>query len=91
MLGFSYAAVPFYQIFCQTTGFGGTIQRTQELSLQNLKPLDQAGPETTLFSNRTTSQFETNKETNSQMSFGQQNAAQLLTVHFNADTSPNLP
>jgi cytochrome c oxidase assembly protein Cox11 len=32
MLGLSYAAVPFYQIFCQTTGFGGTIQRSEELT-----------------------------------------------------------
>ena len=26
MLGFSYASVPLYQLFCQATGFGGTIQ-----------------------------------------------------------------
>jgi cytochrome c oxidase assembly protein subunit 11 len=36
MLGLSYAAVPFYQIFCQTTGFGGTIQRAQALESPNL-------------------------------------------------------
>jgi cytochrome c oxidase assembly protein subunit 11 len=27
MLGLAYASVPLYQIFCQTTGFGGTTQR----------------------------------------------------------------
>ena len=26
MIGMSYAAVPLYQIFCQITGFGGTVQ-----------------------------------------------------------------
>lgn len=29
MVGLSYAAVPFYRIFCQATGFGGTTQRAQ--------------------------------------------------------------
>ena len=28
-LGATYAAVPLYKIFCQTTGFGGTTQRVQ--------------------------------------------------------------
>ena len=27
MIGMSYAAVPLYKAFCQTTGFGGTTQR----------------------------------------------------------------
>jgi cytochrome c oxidase assembly protein subunit 11 len=27
MLGLSFAAVPLYQMFCQTTGYGGTTQR----------------------------------------------------------------
>ena len=31
MLMLSYAAVPLYRIFCQVTGFGGTIQRSAEL------------------------------------------------------------
>ena len=26
MLGFSYASVPLYQLYCQATGFGGTVQ-----------------------------------------------------------------
>jgi cytochrome c oxidase assembly protein subunit 11 len=32
MLGFAFAAVPLYQMFCQKTGFGGTTQRAAELS-----------------------------------------------------------
>ncbi len=32
MLGLSYAAVPLYKIFCQITGYGGTIQRAEEKS-----------------------------------------------------------
>jgi cytochrome c oxidase assembly protein subunit 11 len=27
MLGLAYAAVPLYQMFCRTTGYGGTVQR----------------------------------------------------------------
>lgn len=37
MLALSYAAVPFYQIFCQTTGFGGTIQRVEEFTTSATK------------------------------------------------------
>lgn len=32
MLGVSYAAVPLYELFCQVTGYGGTIQRTEQFS-----------------------------------------------------------
>jgi cytochrome c oxidase assembly protein subunit 11 len=32
MLGVSYAAVPLYELFCQVTGYGGTIQRAEQLS-----------------------------------------------------------
>jgi cytochrome c oxidase assembly protein subunit 11 len=30
MIGMSYAAVPLYKAFCQTTGFGGTTQRAMK-------------------------------------------------------------
>jgi cytochrome c oxidase assembly protein subunit 11 len=30
MIGMSYAAVPLYKAFCQTTGFGGTTQRVEK-------------------------------------------------------------
>lgn len=29
MLGFAYASVPLYRLFCQVTGFGGTTQRAE--------------------------------------------------------------
>ncbi|MEM9422352.1 MAG: cytochrome c oxidase assembly protein [Pseudomonadota bacterium] len=32
MVGLSFAAVPLYQAFCRVTGWGGTTQRTVELS-----------------------------------------------------------
>ncbi|WP_299867706.1 cytochrome c oxidase assembly protein [uncultured Hoeflea sp.] len=32
MLGVSYAAVPLYELFCQVTGYGGTIQRAEQMS-----------------------------------------------------------
>lgn len=27
MLGFSYASIPLYQIYCQASGFNGTVQK----------------------------------------------------------------
>ena len=30
MIGMAYAAVPFYKLFCQVTGYGGTTQRAEE-------------------------------------------------------------
>ena len=27
MIGMAYAAVPFYKLFCQVTGYGGTTRR----------------------------------------------------------------
>ena len=32
MLALSYAAVPLYQIFCQVTGYGGTVQQAEKAS-----------------------------------------------------------
>lgn len=32
MAGMSYAAVPLYELFCQVTGYGGTIQRVEQYS-----------------------------------------------------------
>ena len=29
MVGMAYAAVPFYQAFCQATGYGGTVRRVE--------------------------------------------------------------
>jgi cytochrome c oxidase assembly protein subunit 11 len=34
MVGASFAAVPFYNWFCRTTGYGGTTQRTETLPTQ---------------------------------------------------------
>ena len=32
MIGMAYAAVPLYKIFCQVTGYGGTIRQVQQAS-----------------------------------------------------------
>jgi cytochrome c oxidase assembly protein Cox11 len=32
ILGFSYTAVPLYQLFCQSTGFGGTIKKIEKVN-----------------------------------------------------------
>jgi len=32
MVGMSYAAVPFYEMFCRVTGYGGTTQRVDQYS-----------------------------------------------------------
>ena len=31
MIGLAYASVPLYDLFCRTTGYGGTVQRTDTL------------------------------------------------------------
>ena len=36
ILGISYISVPLYQLFCQATGFGGTVQ-TSSLFSQNIE------------------------------------------------------
>lgn len=69
MLGFSYASIPLYQIYCQASGFGGTVQKytdsdafvTQSSGTGNI---------------RENTKGETQKD---------------VQVHFNADTSENLP
>ena len=35
MFGLSYAAIPLYQIFCQVSGFGGTVQKYTESNLSD--------------------------------------------------------
>ncbi|KAL7570199.1 hypothetical protein ACA910_020628 [Epithemia clementina (nom. ined.)] len=41
-LGATYAAVPLYKVFCQTTGFGGTTQRVRigDQEMQEMGPLE---------------------------------------------------
>jgi len=41
-LGATYAAVPLYKVFCQTTGFGGTTQRVRvsKKELEQMEPLE---------------------------------------------------
>jgi len=42
-LGLSYASVPLYKMFCQTTGFGGTTKRledNEEAKREMLKPVE---------------------------------------------------
>jgi len=34
MIGFSFAAVPLYKVFCQVTGYGGTTQLASEMPTQ---------------------------------------------------------
>jgi cytochrome c oxidase assembly protein subunit 11 len=41
-LGATYAAVPLYKVFCQTTGFGGTTQRAN-LLLQDAESAEENG------------------------------------------------
>lgn len=37
MLGFSYASVPLYRLFCQVTGYGGTTQTIEKMSSNVVK------------------------------------------------------
>ena len=36
MLGMAFAAVPLYQLFCQVTGYGGTIRKAQKAATVTL-------------------------------------------------------
>ena len=40
MLGFAYASVPLYRVFCKVTGFGGTVRKAQFQSLKTLGTRD---------------------------------------------------
>ena len=40
MVGLTYASVPLYRMFCQATGYGGTVQRTMTLEEKLSKPVD---------------------------------------------------
>ena len=35
MVGLAYASVPLYKLFCQSTGFGGTVQRAEQAPAQS--------------------------------------------------------
>lgn len=48
-LGASYAAVPLYRLFCQKTGFAGTV-KTVDVDYERAKPLDNARMLTVVFS-----------------------------------------
>lgn len=36
MIGLTYASVPLYRLFCQVTGYGGTVQRAEAAPKQSL-------------------------------------------------------
>ena len=36
MIGLTYASVPLYRLFCQATGYGGTVQRAEAAPKQVL-------------------------------------------------------
>ena len=36
MIGLTYASVPLYRLFCQATGYGGTVQRAEAAPKQTL-------------------------------------------------------
>lgn len=49
IVGLMYAAVPFYRMFCQETGFAGTPKKAQQLDSDKLKPVPGANPVTISF------------------------------------------
>ena len=36
MIGLSFASVPLYDLFCRVTGFGGTIQKTENYAPETI-------------------------------------------------------
>jgi cytochrome c oxidase assembly protein subunit 11 len=55
VLGFSYASVPLYKVFCQATGYGGTTQLATEEQLAKMSPVEGARPLTIKFSSSVSS------------------------------------
>jgi hypothetical protein len=80
ILGFSYTAVPLYQLFCQSTGFGGTIKKIEKVNSDLINNLhitpDFLQTQATLLTGCINEQKSNIKE---------------LTIYFNADVNNNLP
>lgn len=83
MLALSYAAVPLYQIYCQTSGFGGTVQKTTSVPV--LAPMESKLSAAGVDDSRATGSPP--KDTVS----GGLPATRALTINFNADINENLP
>lgn len=106
MLGFSYISVPLYQLFCQTYGIGGTIQKTDsnvELnnsfsnSLVKSSPAILAQPKAGLI-NEKKNLIENNQESqinsihiNPNLLSSDNFDLKPLTIHLNSNISYDLP
>eukprot|EP00941_MAST-03F_sp_MAST-3F-sp1_P004475 g4475.t1 len=55
VLGFSYAAVPLYKVFCQATGYGGTTQQASFEQIAKMTPVEGARPITIKFTSQVSS------------------------------------
>lgn len=91
MLGLAYIAVPLYQIFCQTYGFGGTVQKTSvdfhQLDAPTTSPSNEVAFQDE--AKRTETAWLREKEPNGRKSI--QSAEKPLTIHFNANHCNDLP
>jgi cytochrome c oxidase assembly protein subunit 11 len=94
MLGLAYIAVPLYQIFCQTYGLGGIINK----NLNNSSNIDIYDKNIVIKSNRNNNMnsilIEDNKQLNEQNILIHEKSKNLnkpITIYFNAENKSNLP
>ena len=83
ILGFSYIAVTLYQLFCQSTGFGGTIKKIENGLI----------PNSDLINNLyiTPDFLQTQPPLLTGCIKEQKSNIKELTIYFNADVNNNLP
>jgi len=122
MLGFSYASVPLYQLYCQVTGLGGIAQETNQYEIRDsqdivkssfkleidknekVDPVPKRGPigeekqyNSSDFKDLSSEKNivgvyeKTEKGMNKLEEEFSGNERKALTIHFNSETSENMP
>lgn len=79
MLGLSYISVPLYQIFCQTYGIGGTVQKTYIENIEEIKQ-EQSKKDLNII-----------KDNKQIPLFLEKNKLKSLTIQFSANSCSDLP
>jgi len=133
MLGFSYASVPLYQLYCQVTGLGGIAQEANQYEMKGSQDISKSSFKFGVDKNDEEKQYNSSNEKNKlvngssdiiisdkSLSFGTEhpsseknilwnagvdqsqgmnkleekisgNERKALTIHFNSETSENMP
>jgi cytochrome c oxidase assembly protein Cox11 len=83
MLGFSYASVPLYQLYCQATGLGG-LSTISDNNILNNKEVEIESVNKSNLDNETENSQEILKNSSTC-------EKKALTIQFNSETSDNMP